>query len=107
MIWRMFKNPVFLIGLMALLLLVACATNASGGPLTLIAAEFVPGVDSLPIAGAVDSNGGEARSETRWATFVFIVRLRNDDQRVRRVHAEDRNRSGDRLAYAHLLTRRK
>ena len=76
----MFKNPGFLVGLMALLVLASCAISASGGPLTLVTAGLVPGVDPLPIAGAAVSDSGEAESKTRWLTFVFIVRLRNDGQ---------------------------
>lgn len=62
------------------LALTDCTSCASGEPLTSAAAGFGPGVDPLPIAGAAVSDSDESASETRWATLVFIVRLRNDKQ---------------------------
>ena len=60
--------------------LAACTSGASEQPLTLVAADLAGGVDPLPDAGGGGSDSDEAGSETQWATFVFIVRLRNDGQ---------------------------
>ena len=75
----MFRTELIL-GVVVLLLLAACTSDASDQPLTLLAAGLVPGVDPLPIAGAAVSDSDEAGSKTRWLALVFIARLRNDGQ---------------------------
>ena len=66
------------------LTLVACGSGESDQPLTLVAADLAGGVEPLPSAGAAVADIDETGSETRWATFVYVVRLRNDGQQPMR-----------------------
>lgn len=74
-------NTAKLLGLAALLLLVACPSTALYPlPVTLVDADLMPGVDLQPAvrpstAGPVKNTGG-----TRWMTWVFRIRLRNDGE---------------------------
>ena len=77
------RKPVFLVmaALVALLLMVACPSTALYPlPITLVDADLMPGVDSQPAVGWATVDTAEKTGGTRWMTWVFRVRLRNDGE---------------------------
>ena len=70
-----------LVGLAALLLMVACPSTALyPAPITLVDADLMPGIESQPAVGWATVDSVEKTGGTRWMTWVFRIRLRNDGE---------------------------
>ncbi len=65
--------------LTAVFLNVACQSAVSP-PLVLVDADLMPGIDSQPAVGWATVDSVEKADGTRWMTWVFRVRLRNDGE---------------------------
>ena len=65
--------------LTAVFLIVACKSAVSP-PLILVDADLMPGIESQPAVGWATVDSVEKTGGTRWMTWVFRIRIRNDGE---------------------------